>query len=254
MGNTPYVNGKSPIGFSISVLVTGVMTVKIKKNETWPTWKKKLADTLTEKQLSMKEASLLAGLGETFVRDTIKRDSEPSRRNLEKLSVALGVDFLSSANSIEPNTVHIPIHGLRVIGTIAAGSFMDINIFNDIDEPDFETIPIGPDARYEPASQYALAVSGDSMDRLFPDGSFVTCANWEETGLAPRAGMVVHIERRRAGLVETTVKRLAARNNEMVLAPESTNAAHKPISFTGDETDEIVIRGLVTGSWTPISY
>lgn len=201
----------------------------------------------------MKKASLDAGLNETFVRDALKRDREPSRRNLERLSTSIGVDFLSAGppNMVAPGE---KIQGMRVLGTVAAGAFMDSLYAEETHESDRPTIPMGRDVRYQDASQYALLVKGDSMNMRVQDGSYVTCANWYETGLSPKPGMVLHVERRRGGLTETTVKLLTTIDGVLMLAPESTNPAHKPFALDGNETDEIVICGIVTGSWTPFSY
>lgn len=54
-------------------------------------WRKRVARLLIERDMTMKEASLLAGRGETFVRDILKRGREPSSANLDALSRVLGV-------------------------------------------------------------------------------------------------------------------------------------------------------------------
>lgn len=152
----------------------------------------------------------------------------------------------------DESSVIIPVNVLRVEGTVRAGYFRDITI-NDDDEHERETIPVAKDGRFPLASQYALRVIGDSMNLLFPHGSYVTCVSWADTGLEYRDGMILHVERYRAGLVETTVKALQLMGGvPKFLLPRSTNSEHKPIAIDGDEDTEIVIKGLVTGTWTPL--
>lgn len=141
--------------------------------------------------------------------------------------------------------------GLPVVGVIAAGSWREIDADEAIPGPSH--IGMGNDPRFPRIRQYALLVSGDSMNELFPDGSYVTCIDHVDAGMDLKVGMVVHVERSRDGgqLVETTLKEIASINGETVLAPRSTNPKHKPIVVNGDEGTEIAIRGIVTGMWMP---
>lgn len=141
--------------------------------------------------------------------------------------------------------------GLPVVGVIAAGSWLEIDADNVVPGPSH--IGIGSDARFPRIRQYALLVSGDSMDQLFPDGSYVTCIDYGDAGMELRTGLVVHVERSRDSglLIETTLKEIASINGEMVLSPRSTNPKHRPIVVNGDEGTEITIRGIVTGMWMP---
>lgn len=148
----------------------------------------------------------------------------------------------------------LPVNVLRVEGTVEAGSFRDISHLND-DLSERESIPVAKDGRFPMAHQYALRVSGDSMNLIFPAGSYVTCVSWADTGLEWRDGMIVHVERYRAGLVETTVKALQLIGGApRFLLPRSTNTLHKPIEINGTEETEIIIKGLVTGKWERVVY
>lgn len=93
------------------------------------------------------------------------------------------------------------------------------------------------------------------MDLDYPDGSYVTCVDFPESGLSIVHGLVVHVERQRSAgqLVEVTLKQVVVRNGVMSLTPRSSNPLHQPIAFTGNDSD-IVVRGVVTGGWrkTPI--
>ncbi|WP_181708779.1 LexA family transcriptional regulator [Chthonobacter rhizosphaerae] len=65
-------------------------------------WQQRLDKVMREKGFTMKSLSLSAGLGETFVRDALKRGRKPSIDNFQKLAVALGVstDYLSGTFDI----------------------------------------------------------------------------------------------------------------------------------------------------------
>lgn len=168
----------------------------------------------------------------------------------KKFRVSVEWLLLGNGQPEKPKAV-IEVTGLPVVGVIAAGSWREIDADEVIPGPSH--IGMGSDPRFPRIRQYALLVSGDSMNELFPDGSYVTCIDHVDAGMDLKVGMVVHVERSRDGgqLVETTLKEIASINGETVLAPRSTNPKHKPIVVNGDEGTEIAIRGIVTGMWMP---
>lgn len=165
------------------------------------------------------------------------------RVSLEWLLTGRG-DML--AQGVAPT--EIEVSGLPVLGSIQAGHWLETTFLDADEEP--EVLPVARDARFPRARQYALYVVGDSMDLDYPDGSYVTCVDFSESGLSIVDGLTVHVERQRSAgqLVEITLKRVVARNGIFSLAPRSTNPVHQPITFTGQDSD-IVIRGVVTGGW-----
>lgn len=165
------------------------------------------------------------------------------RVSLEWLLTGRGDMFTSGVAPTE-----IDISGLPVLGTIQAGHWLETTFLDSEGEP--EMLPVARDARFPRARQYALVVVGDSMDLDYPDGSYVTCVDFAESGLSIVHGLTVHVERHRSGgqLVEITLKRVVEKGGVFSLVPRSTNPAHQPISFTGHDAD-IVIRGVVTGGW-----
>lgn len=165
------------------------------------------------------------------------------RVSLEWLLTGRG-DMLSNGAA----AVEMEVSGLPVLGTIQAGHWLETTFLDPEGEPDL--LPVARDARFPRARQYALYVVGDSMDLDYPDGSYVTCVDFADSGLSIRDGLVVHVERQRAGgqLVEITLKKVIAKNGAFSLAPQSTNPIHQPITFSGNDSD-IVIRGVVTGGW-----
>lgn len=142
--------------------------------------------------------------------------------------------------------------GMPVMGHIEAGQFRDISLLDQSDER--PTISVSRDERFPDSDQYALQVSGDSMDQLFPDGSYVTCVAWADTGMDLRAGMIVHVERTLGSLVETTLKEVSGFAPNWALKPRSSNPKHKIITFEPLDGVEVTVRGLVTGKWEPVSF
>jgi len=142
--------------------------------------------------------------------------------------------------------------GMAVMGIIEAGQFRDISLIDQTE--DRPRIAVARDERFPDADQYALQVSGDSMDELFPDGCYVTCVNWADTGMELRPGLIVHVERTIGSLVETTLKEIAGQPHRYSLRPRSKNPKHKTINFGADDGVEVTVRGLVTGRWEPIIF
>lgn len=142
--------------------------------------------------------------------------------------------------------------GMPVMGHIEAGQFRDISLVDQSDER--PVIAVARDERFPHADQYALLVSGDSMNELFPDGCYVTCVAWADTGLELRSGMIVHVERTLGALVETTLKEVAGFAPNWALKPRSTNPKHKIITFEPVDGVEVTVRGLVTGKWEPVRF
>jgi SOS-response transcriptional repressor LexA len=143
-----------------------------------------------------------------------------------------------------------PVQQIRVEGVSQAGMFRDISLIED-DEHERKTIPAPVNPKYAHAHQYALLVAGDSMNNKFQDGSYVTCAEWAGLGKELKHGMILHVERVKAGsMIETTIKTYIERDGKRWLEPDSTNSKHLPIEVNGSLDTEIHIKGAVIGSYT----
>lgn len=142
--------------------------------------------------------------------------------------------------------------GLPLLGNIQAGAWVEASHAQE--EAEGEMTQGVRDPRFPHARQYALQVVGDSMDLEYPDGSVVTCVSFADSGLALVEGMIVHVERYRAGgqLVETTLKQVRRRNGQIHLVPRSSNPKWQPFTLNGDDPDaEVVCKGVVLGGWSP---
>lgn len=194
-----------------------------------------------------------AGLGDSFVRDILRgKTRSPSSENLAKLAAALETTpewFIIGKEAEKPSGVSEPIElvGLPILGKIQAGAWLDRTIVDEEYEADI--IPVVRDPRFPHAKQYGLLVTGDSMDKEYPDNSFVTCVDFIDAGISLKEGLIVHVERRSGPLVEVTLKAVEQIDGKIVLAPRSHNPKHLPIALEGDPGTEIVVRGVVTGSY-----
>lgn len=146
----------------------------------------------------------------------------------------------------------IDIAGLPLLGSIQAGHWLEVGFGQD--EAKSEMVPIVRDPRFPRARQYALRVIGDSMDLDYPEGSIVTCVDFAESGLSLGEGLILHVERQRAGgqLVEITLKAVERRKGQLCLVPHSSNPAWQSIPLKSDDGDTTTIaRGVVLGGWGP---
>lgn len=192
--------------------------------------------------------------------------SQPQIKRLEKGQRTLSKDWAERlAPHLHVTAEHLmfekPLHkhreviGLRVMGIIKAGDWRDISILGD-DETEPEVFQVARDPRFPRADQYLLKVEGDSMNEMFPDGSYVICVNFADSGLSLKTGQIVHVERTLAEthLVETTLKQVHIHGPEQIaLRPRSTNPVHKEVVLDGDELIEVRVRGIITGKYEPVA-
>lgn len=199
-----------------------------------------------------------AELGESFVRDILRgKSKKPSAENLAKIAAALEttLDWFTGeaglSGEVDADAVsndRIELTNLVVKGVIQAGTWLDRTIFDD-DYENYEVIPVARDPRFPRAKQYGLKIEGDSMDLMFPDGTYVSCVDFSDSGVSIRPDLIVHVERRNGHLVECTLKVIEMIDGKLMLAPRSSNKKHLPIALDGDGSTEIVICGIVTGSY-----
>ncbi len=136
-------------------------------------WRKRLADEIEDRGLKMKEVSLAAGLGESYVRDALKR-GRGKFENLRRIAAVLGksVDWLIDDSGgavplrsyIPPNasvrlpnslmeTAPLPLYGHAAAGK--DGRFVLNGELIGITE--------GPASLVDVEGAYGVIVSGDSM-------------------------------------------------------------------------------------------
>lgn len=224
-----------------------------------PLWKSRLREALKANNLTMKAASLKAGQGETFVRDILARDRDPSLEKFSALAHALGLtvgeltdaDFPASTVRPAPAAQLQPI---LVNGTLAAGVFRE---FDDFDQSEPERIWEQPDEMFPHARRMAWDVEGISMNELKPrpimPGDRLICVAFEDVADQVRVkdGLVVVVERTRDGghTREWSVKQVELYEDRIEFHPRSSDKSIKPIivkrDARADDGVQVEIIGLV---------
>jgi SOS-response transcriptional repressor LexA len=186
-------------------------------------------------------------------KNTLLSNENGNRAISRKMAQTYADAFNTTAGWIlygEDSATITPVKQIRVEGVSQAGMFRDISLIED-DEHERKTIPAPINPKYAHVHQYALLVAGDSMNNKFQDGSYVTCADWAGLGKELKHGMILHVERVKAGsMIETTIKTYIERDGKRWLEPDSTNSKHLPIEVNGSLDTEIHIKGAVIGSYT----
>lgn len=170
--------------------------------------------------------------------------ADPTQDNLRELAVNLDVeqDWLATGRKAKPGVVS----GLELHGDAAGGVWMEIPENQD---REFPRVPVAPDPDYPADCQYALKVRGTSVNQHVPDGGIIVCVDIAHSGISPRDRDLVVVERRRGGMVETTVKQLRKGAGGPELWPVSTDPEHQEKLTIGRAKGmEVVMKAIVI--WT----
>lgn len=179
-----------------------------------------------------------------YIRDfLVGRKKSLKAGDLEKILDKLGRPLTMQEVGLEND-----LPTMQVLGTIKAGAWIETYM---LDQDDQRSIPVGRDQRFPYARQYALAVSGDSMDLEAPDGSFVICVDFPESGLELKAGLIAHIESIEVDKSETTLKQIAIEDGQVCLVPRSSNPVYKAIKLKGNHGFTVEVRGIVLSVYNP---
>lgn len=212
---------------------------------------KKLLEKAME-AVGIKPAPLALAIGrdKDFVRDYLTgRKRTLKLDDAQAIAGELGVSLSSLTAG---RTDDLDAGGMEVAGKVAAGLYRDITVENQ--DTERQKIAFAKDMRYAHARQYALEVEGDSMNQVVPEGAFVICVNYIDSGINLINGMIVHVEKSVMGgqFVEATLKEVHREGKgAIMLVPRSSNPSHKPFSATGASGDEVEIRGIVIGKFEP---
>ena len=138
---------------------------------------------------------------------------------------------------------------VKVLGIAAAGNWLEIDAFEDKWPKES---PITRDGGYSRARQYALQISGQSINKFLPDGAFAHCIAYDDIGSEPQSGAFYHIEQIRdhGELHEVTIKQFWLDNGKPQFWPYSTDAKFQsPIEIDPNSDIEVRIKGLVIGGY-----
>ncbi len=150
----------------------------------------------------------------------------------------------------------IPLSIIPVDGTVGAGAWVDVLDYHIEMEP----INAPRDRTFEGARQMAFLVEGDSMELAgIPDGFYVTCVSFPDSGLGLKTGMIIVVEQSRDGgqLKRRVVKEVHVFRDRYELRSHSNNPAHQtitlPIDYFDEPKEEITVIAAVFGVWKKVA-
>ena len=140
---------------------------------------------------------------------------------------------------------------IPVIGYVQAGLWQEARQW-EID--DFKPIYMPTDERFCGHRIYALQVRGNSMNKLYPEGSCVICVSAEDyTDIVGQieSGKKVVVQRKNPldGTIEATVKEFVKNESGTFLVPHSTDLTFNPIRIDDGSAGYTEITGVVIGSF-----
>lgn len=231
------------------------------------------ARNLSDRRACLKAREINPAVGVDFLRDMRRRKHLPRTDKLAALAQVLGVPVATLVAEISSSdnekaeeqvnaSVSLPVSQVQVCGEVQAGVWKEAQEWPVSDQYEI-TIPY--DASYPGLKRYGLTVKGQSMNRVFQDGSVVIVINFAELGRLPRNGdYVVAMQRSRVSdSFEATIKAVQIKESgQMVLWPQSTEpefqspiilpAPDDTVCHSAAESPDVTILALVVGSYMPM--
>lgn len=192
-------------------------------------------ERLTALGLSDRKACLLAReinpkVGVDFIRDMRRRHHDPKAEKLAALAQALNIPLpqlvaaLSrndAPNDVSEHLIPAPVEPIEVRGYVQGGAWRSALEIPDTDRYQIMVPAKGP---YTHLPRYGLEVRGESMNKLFPNGTVVEVVNFSDIGRAPETGECVVAIRRDGPDMEATLKLYqCADDGTILLWPKSTD-------------------------------
>lgn len=192
--------------------------------------------------LSLEALAELSGISISYLSRMEVGDRNVSVKNLSKLAKALGV---GQGELIELGTITGTV---TVMGHLQAGEWDESPQWP---EDEWYEVSVPEHPAYKAVPRYGAVVRGQSMNRIYPEGTVLIWTALSDTGEEMRDGSRYVVERKGLdGKYEMTVKtyRLAPDGREW-LVPESDDPAFQaPIPILGDATEEVTVKGRVIQS------
>lgn len=204
----------------------------------------RLKELREERDLSIADLARLVGTSHATISRLESGKMQLTELWARKIATAMKIAVAEIFGEVIPSMTP----GMAVLGEVQAGVWKEAEVADELRYP---PLPIFPDHVYSKVRQFALRVRGDSMNRVVQDGMYIVCASWPELGREPEDGDLVVVERRRAGLIETTLKRVRIENGSVVFVPDSTDPRWQEpvrIDHLGDG-EEIAIIALAIGKY-----
>jgi SOS-response transcriptional repressor LexA len=165
----------------------------------------------------------------TYIAHEANRGTEPSLPRYAKF-YRVPVDFFyAKAQTLELGTeaqnqpvVEPSGEGLMVRGFVHASVWQDQYRLED-NEP--ERLSVAYIAGHPRERQYALRVTGESMNRKVKPGGYAVCLEWH--GPVKNDDVVIVERRKPDGTFQATIKKVRRRNGEVELWPDSDHPNHQ---------------------------
>lgn len=178
-------------------------------------------------------------------------DVRPRHKTIVDIAGATGKSLFWLLNGGEEGTAEA---GLRVVGEVAAGLWLEASI-------DFEgarltgpKMPVAADPDYPSHAQRLYRVKGTSINRVANEGEYLHAVDIHLADLKPENGDLVIVRRLRHGLAEYTAKQLVFVEGEWHLRPESYDSEwQSDLPLDADDGTEIAVTDIVIGKWAPIA-
>jgi SOS-response transcriptional repressor LexA len=160
----------------------------------------------------------------------------------------LPVDGIAALTEADVNHIsHRPVTRLRILGTIAAGVWTEMEQAEAV-----ESVSYLIDPRWNAEDVFGLRVRGESINRKARDGDLVAVLKLEAAPRDFRDGDWVVVKRTRGGLHESTVKCVRGKPGAWELWPSSDDPRHQePILLSGDEDTTVEVVGFVIDFISP---
>lgn len=210
--------------------------------------RRNLAAVMERKSVKPTTLSLRVGKSPTLVKDLFDKNSDTKLSTIFKLADALGVP----ASNLLDGEVEVMPAGPRLYlkGEVAAGAWVEAF---EWPHDDWQPMIGRPDIVAEPQHRFFLRVRGDSMNLLYPEGTFIECVSVFGHAEPMPGRKVVVVRTRHDRLIEATVKELVEIDGALWLAPRSTNPSHQAfkVDAPGDDIEEVRIIAVVVSSVRP---
>ena len=216
-------------------------------------WLSKRLRTLGKTKISLAE---YLGMPQQHINNLADGKSLNPER-LTKLAEFLSIDktallefFSKERKEDDMPTDPTLVQTIPVIGYVQAGLWQEARQW---EVSDYKPIYMPTDDRFFGRRVFALQIRGNSMNKIYPEGSCVICVSAEDytsiVGEIESGKKVVQRKNPMDNTIEATVKEYVKTEYGTFLMPHSTDPSFTPIRTDDGSAGETVITAVVIGSF-----
>lgn len=170
---------------------------------------------------------------------------------IQLIADALGCDpgnLLSPAGATA--STGAAVEAVSVLGEVQAGAFKALEDLVWDDERVFQ-IALPSPTEYPGARRFGLVVRGPSMNQRYLEGDILICVRIQDIDVEPPVGSRVIVYRQKPDdQTEVTCKKIAEKNGEIWLVPESNDPEFQsPIKLDDGNGSVVSVHAIVVGSY-----